>query len=85
MNALRTSFKIGENVLGYTAGIEQRLLDMGCLVDDKYVEGATHIILIAHGFWAETGKPVWHEYRVKMDDIDATLAAIKYGGRLKKI
>ena len=85
MDTVHTGFKIGENVFGVIANYEQRLLDAGLLVDDKYVEGATHIVTIAHGIWADTKLPVLHEYRFRGDDIEALLMTIKFGGRLKKI
>ncbi len=85
MDTIHTSFEIGEKVFELTEGYEQRLLDAGLLVDDKYIEDATHIVTIAHGIWADTKLPVFHDYRFKGDDIDALLTAIKFGGRLKKI
>lgn len=85
MDTIHTSFKIDDRIMEFASRVKQRLLDAGLLIDDKYVDGATHIVVISHGTWAHNGMPVLNEYRFKGDDVSAALATIQFGGRLKKL
>jgi hypothetical protein len=85
LNALRTSFNIGDAVFGYSVIVAKRLLDVGVLIDHYTLAGHTHVVGIEHGVWAHNGLPVMNAYKFRGDDTDAMLAAIKFGGRLEKI
>lgn len=81
LNALRIADGIVP-IFSHSLDLAYRLMCAGKMVKAQPLEGYSHIIQIRAGTFAVTGKPSYYSYKVLMDDHDAMLEAVRWGGRL---